>query len=112
MSAAPMEKRFSGSADNTNKHIIKWEFLRMQVSTTSSREMGGLSYKWIVLIVMIFGLFMSILDSTIVNIAIPRLQTAFGADLNTVQWVLTGYTLAQGVATPLTGFLSDRIGIK
>lgn len=84
----------------------------MQVSTTSSREMGGLSYKWIVLIVMIFGLFMSILDSTIVNIAIPRLQTAFGADLNTVQWVLTGYTLAQGVATPLTGFLSDRIGIK
>jgi DHA2 family multidrug resistance protein len=84
----------------------------MQVSASSPREMGGLSYKWIVLIVMIFGLFMSILDSTIVNIAVPRLQTAFGADLNTVQWVLTGYTLAQGVATPLTGFLSDRIGIK
>ncbi len=84
----------------------------MQVSASSPREMGGLSYKWIVLIVMIFGLFMSILDSTIVNIAIPRLQTAFGADLNSVQWVLTGYTLAQGVATPLTGFLSDRIGIK
>lgn len=84
----------------------------MQVSAPSSRRMGGLSYKWIVAVVVIFGIFMSVLDSTIVNIAIPRLQSTFGADLNSVQWVLTGYILAQGVATPLTGFLSDRIGIK
>jgi EmrB/QacA subfamily drug resistance transporter len=70
------------------------------------------SYKWVVAGVVIFGIFMSILDSTIVNIAIPRLQSVFGASLNDVQWVLTGYILAQGVATPLTGFFSDRIGIK
>ncbi len=55
---------------------------------------------------------MSILDTTIVNIAIPRLQTAFGADLNSVQWVITGYTLAQGVAIPLTGYFSNRFGLK
>ncbi len=70
------------------------------------------SYKWVVAGVVIFGIFMSILDSTIVNIAIPRLQSVFGASLNDVQWVLTGYILAQGVATPLTGFFSNRIGIK
>lgn len=55
---------------------------------------------------------MSILDTTIVNIAIPRLQTAFGANLDSVQWVSTAYTLAQGVATPLTPFFSERLGLK
>jgi EmrB/QacA subfamily drug resistance transporter len=74
--------------------------------------MNGLPYKWVVAIVVIFGIFMSILDTTIVNIAIPRLQTAFGASLADVQWVSTGYTLAQGVATPLTPFFSGRLGLK
>jgi len=84
----------------------------MQISVPASRQGGGLAYKWVVAGVVIFGIFMSVLDSTIVNIAIPRLQGVFGASLSSVQWVLTGYTLAQGVATPLTAFLSDRFGIK
>ncbi len=84
----------------------------MQISVPSSRSEGRFAYKWVVAGVVIFGIFMSILDSTIINIAIPRLQSVFGASLSSVQWVLTGYTLAQGVATPLTAFLSDRIGIK
>ncbi len=74
--------------------------------------MNGLSYKWVVAIVIIFGIFMSILDTTIVNIAIPRLQAAFGANLADVQWVSTGYTLAQGVTTPLTPFFSSQLGLK
>lgn len=61
---------------------------------------------------MIFGAFMSILDQTIVNIAIPRLQNAFGADLESVQWVLTAYILTQGVVTPTTAFFADRLGTK
>lgn len=84
----------------------------MQIPVPARPREGGLPYKWIVACVVIFGIFMSVLDSTIVNIAIPRLQSAFGSDLNSVQWVLTGYTLAQGVATPLTAYLSDRIGVK
>ena len=85
----------------------------MQVpAPVAQQESGGLAYKWIVGIVVIFGLFMSVLDTTIVNIAIPRLQTAFGADLHSVQWVITGYTLAQGVAIPLTGYFSNRFGLK
>jgi EmrB/QacA subfamily drug resistance transporter len=84
----------------------------MQISASAVPRQGGLPYKWIVAGVIIFGIFMSVLDSTIVNIAIPRLQTAFGSGLDTVQWVLTGYTLAQGVTTPLTAFLTDRLGIK
>ncbi len=73
---------------------------------------GGLAYKWVVAIVVIFGIFMSILDTTIVNVAIPSLQNAFGVSLSDVQWVATAYLLAQGVATPLTPFLASRIGIK
>ncbi|MBO0782555.1 MAG: DHA2 family efflux MFS transporter permease subunit [Ktedonobacteraceae bacterium] len=84
----------------------------MQIPATASHQEGGIPYKWLVAIVVIFGIFMSILDSTIVNIAIPHLQSSFGASLDSVQWTLTGYTLAQGVATPLTGFLSDRLGLK
>ncbi len=84
----------------------------MQASAQTNHTLGGLPYKWIVAIVIIFGIFMSVLDATIVNIAIPRLQTAFGAPINSVQWVATGYTLAQGVATPLTPFFSERLGLK
>src|SRR5579875_872871 len=73
---------------------------------------AGLQYKWIVAMVVILGVFMAILDTTIVNIAIPRLQTAFGADLHSVQWVLTGYILAQGVATPVVAFFASRLGTK
>lgn len=62
--------------------------------------------------VVVLGVFMSILDQTIVNIAIPRLQSVFGADIHSVQWVLTAYILAQGVATPAAAFFADTLGIK
>jgi MFS family permease len=84
----------------------------MQVNTQAARRGGGLDYKWILAMVVIFGVFMSILDQTIVNIAIPRLQSAFGADIHSVQWVLTAYILAQGVATPAAAFFADTLGIK
>lgn len=84
----------------------------MQVNAQATRQSGRLEYKWIVAMVVIIGVFMSILDQTIVNIAIPRLQTAFGADIHSVQWVLTAYILTQGIITPTAGFFSDRFGIK
>jgi EmrB/QacA subfamily drug resistance transporter len=84
----------------------------MQARGQEARQGAGLQYKWIVAMVVIIGVFMAILDSTIVNIAIPRLQSVFGADLHSVQWVLTVYILAQGVATPAAAFLANRLGIK
>src|SRR6266853_5295050 len=84
----------------------------MEAAGQGTRQGAGLQYKWIVAMVVIIGVFMAILDSTIVNIAIPRLQTAFGADIHSVQWVLTAYILAQGVATPAAAFFADTLGIK
>ena len=80
--------------------------------TQTAPRSGGLPYKWVVASIVVFGVFMSILDQTIVNIAIPRLQTAFGADIHSVQWVLTAYILTQGVVTPTAGFFADLLGTK
>lgn len=74
--------------------------------------MRGLSYKWMVLIVIIFGMFMVLLDTTIVNTAIPHLQTTFSAPLADVNWVATGYTLAEGIGIPLMPFFSALMGNK
>ena len=81
-----------------------------------SRGLGavaqGDSYRWWVLVTVIFGAFVSILDNTIVNTAIPKLQAVFGADLHQISYVATAYTLAQGVIIPATGFLANRFGTK
>ena len=84
----------------------------MLVNAQAVRSPGRVGYKWIVAMVVVIGVFMSILDQTIVNIAIPRLQTAFGADIHSVQWVLTAYILTQGVITPTAAYFSETFGIK
>jgi len=65
-----------------------------------------------VLVVAIFGVFVSILDSTIVNTAIPKIQAVFGADLHQSSYISTGYTLAAGVVVGASGYLANRFGIK
>jgi len=64
------------------------------------------------LIAIIMGLFMVILDNTVVNVALPTLVKDFSTDLHSLQWVLTGYMLAQAAVIPLAGWLSDRFGAK
>jgi EmrB/QacA subfamily drug resistance transporter len=61
---------------------------------------------------IVLGTFMAILDVTVVNVALPTLQTVFGANLALMQWVITGYALAQAAVIPLAGWLSDRFGAK
>lgn len=73
---------------------------------------GGDSYKWLALFVVVIGTFMVMLDSSIVNIAIPKMMNVFGSDLDAVKWILTGYTLTMGAVVPITGFLSDTFGVK
>ena len=70
------------------------------------------SNKWLVLVAVVFGVFVSILDTTIVNTAIPKIEAVFGADLHQAQWIATGYSLAQGVAVGASGFLATRFGIR
>src|SRR6201994_1892850 len=66
----------------------------------------------VVAAVVILGAVMSILDTTIVNVAIDRLSLDFHASLTTIQWVVTGYTLALAAVIPATGWAADRFGTK
>jgi EmrB/QacA subfamily drug resistance transporter len=73
---------------------------------------GDPRYKWRVLASVCVGLFMVILDSTVVNVALKSLQQHYNVNTSEAQWVISLYTLALGIATPLSGFLGDRFGMK
>jgi EmrB/QacA subfamily drug resistance transporter len=71
-----------------------------------------LAHKWKVMITVATGVWMIVLDSTVVNVAFPTLRQVFGAGVDEAQWVMSIYVLALGIATLLAGFLADRFGIK
>ncbi len=68
-------------------------------------------YPWIAMIVVLTGTFMVILDSTIVNVALPSIGTELRGTAG-IEWVVTAYLLAVGVAQLGTGWVSDRFGKK
>ena len=69
-------------------------------------------YKYAVSLTAALGLFMAILDNTIVNVALTAMQRAFNTDVNTIQWVVTGYFLAQAAVIPVSGYFGNRFGVK
>ena len=62
--------------------------------------------------VVMIGMFMAILDTSIVNIAIPTIDNQLGASADLGEWVATGYNLALGVVVPTSGWLGDRFGLE
>jgi EmrB/QacA subfamily drug resistance transporter len=63
-------------------------------------------------LVVLSGAIMTILDTTIVTVAIKTLGTSFHTSLSTIQWVVTGYTLALSMAIPITGWAVERFGAR
>src|SRR5258707_9414068 len=68
--------------------------------------------RWLPLVVTTVGSFMSILDATIVNIALPSILKDFGASLGSGELVITSYLMALAVVIPISGFLGERVGMK
>jgi EmrB/QacA subfamily drug resistance transporter len=62
--------------------------------------------------VVMLGAIMSILDTTVINVAVDHLAVAFNSSLTTIQWVVTGYTLSLAAVIPATGWAADRFGTK
>lgn len=58
------------------------------------------------------GMLLVMMDTTIMNVALPHLQGAFHTDMNTVQWSITAYTLSLALIIPLSGWLADRFSAK
>lgn len=81
-------------------------------TTTAPTSEHGIPYKWKVLSIIVFGIFMVILDTTVVNVAFQTLRNEYGSQLSEAQWIISIYVLAIGISTPLAGFLADRFGIK
>ena len=64
----------------------------------------------LITIVVMAATMIVVLDTTIANVALPRMQASLSANPESIAWVLTSYILATAIAMPTTGFLSDRLG--
>ncbi len=67
---------------------------------------------WVISGVVILGMIMSILDTTIVNVALDTLSKDLHSSISEVQWVVTGYLLALAAVMPVTGWMARRFGAK
>jgi DHA2 family multidrug resistance protein len=70
------------------------------------------SYRWKVLGIVMVGTLMSALDSSIVNVSVPAIMADFGASINDIEWIITGYMLAFAASMPLTAWLREKVGHK
>ena len=69
-------------------------------------------FVWRVAVVVVLGSIMSILDTTIVNVALETLHNRLHSSISDVQWVITGYLLSLATVIPLTGWASRRFGAR
>ena len=69
-------------------------------------------YRTKVMVIYIFGLFMTVIDGTMVNVALPTLADEFGVSTTDIEWVAVGYLLALAAMIPAAGWLGDRFGTK
>jgi DHA2 family multidrug resistance protein len=67
-------------------------------------------HKGLLTMALMLGTIMQVLDTTIANVALPHMAASLGAAQNEIVWVLTSYIVAAAIATPLTGWVSDRLG--
>src|SRR4051812_19934170 len=86
----------------------------MTVSHTQPNTQPGadVKHRGMITVSIMLATIMQVLDTTIANVALPSMQGSLGAAQDTITWVLTSYIVAAAIATPLTGWLADRVGRK
>jgi DHA2 family multidrug resistance protein len=67
---------------------------------------------WLTAIAVMFGTFMVVLDTTVVNVSLPQIAGSLGATIDEATWALTSYLVANAVILPLTGWLATVFGRK
>ena len=75
-------------------------------------EYGSSSHKWLIALAVMLGTTLEVLDTSIVNVALPHMQGSFSASVDEIAWVLTSYLVANGIMIPMTGWISSRYGRK
>ena len=71
-----------------------------------------LPYERQVLVIYVFAIFMTVIDGTMVNVALPTMAKDFGVQTSEVEWIAVGYLLAVATVIPAAGWLGDRFGTK
>src|ERR1700736_1822484 len=84
----------------------------MGMTTGSSADNRIDAYIWRISAVVIVGSIMSILDTTIVNVALRTLGRELHSTIAEIQWVVTGYMLSLAAVIPITGWAANRFGAK
>ncbi|QQE77143.1 DHA2 family efflux MFS transporter permease subunit [Alicyclobacillus sp. SO9] len=75
-------------------------------------EFHKMRLPYLQMIIIIVGVFMAVLDMSVVNVAIPNMEAELGATTDQIQWVLTGYMLTIGVLVPISGWMTEKVGPK
>ncbi len=70
------------------------------------------SHKWLIALAVMLGTTLEVLDSSIINVALPHLQGALSASVDEIAWVVTSYLVANGIMIPMTGWVATRFGRK
>src|SRR5579862_8155952 len=73
---------------------------------------GAPDHRGIVTVTVMVASVLQMIDNTIANVALPRMQGSLSASQDQIAWVLTSYIIAAAIMTPLTGWLADRFGRK
>jgi DHA2 family multidrug resistance protein len=68
------------------------------------------SYKWWVAATVTLSAFLVVMNNATTNVALPRLMTAFGMNLDEAQWIITAYMIAGATMVPTVGWLGNRLG--
>jgi MFS transporter, DHA2 family, multidrug resistance protein len=76
------------------------------------RHAGESARKWIIAASVILCTILEVLDSSIVNVALPHMQGSFSATIDEVTWVVTTYLVAAGIMIPTTGWIAGQFGRK
>jgi len=79
---------------------------------SGSRDWKPKGNPWLIALVVTLAAFMEILDTTIVNVALPHIAGALSSSNDEATWTLTSYLVANGIVLPISGFLGNRIGRK
>jgi MFS transporter, DHA2 family, multidrug resistance protein len=109
MSSAPPA---GGVASAGGERSLRWSGRAPSTTPAATAPMVGRAERLLITFAVMSATLLQVLDTTIVNVALPHMQGELGATSDQVSWVLTSYLVAAGICMPLTGYLSDVLGRK
>src|SRR5215218_7916640 len=78
----------------------------------TNSDSRGDPHKYLIALAVILASMMQVIDTSIINVAIPNMMGELGASIDEIAWVSTGYILASVIIIPMTGWLAGVFGRK